>query len=281
MDETEARGRWKSFIGKWNAGTLSEGWFDPGTFRRAVENAAEEAAEPAPIRKEGEDEYGRVKQRGRGQPGWKSEAAETEELDEGRPVWIKHDDDGDDNDSDESTGPALPGQDEQLVRSKRAGPSIPTMEDLELKRENETEEAFARRRAAHEDRKVERKAERNAQKERMEELVPRAAAGTRERQLEKKREVNEKMKGFRDKGDGVVEVPDEELMGGGGGIGELKQKMSEYERKKTEREVRREEINRAKNAEREERLSEYREKEDKTMEMLRNLARQNFGPRAG
>lgn len=276
----EARGRWKSFIGKWNAGTLSEGWYDPGTFQRAVENAAEEPDEPAQARKEGEDEYDRVRQRGRGEPGWKSEAQETEELDDGRPIRTKYDG-GEESDSDESIGPELPGQDGQLVKSKRAGPSIPTIEDLELKRENETEEAFARRKAAHEDRKWERKAERNAQKERMEDLAPRAAAGTRERQLEKKREVNEKMKGFRDKGDGVAEVPDEELMGGGGGIGELKQKMSEYERKKTEREVRREEINRARNAEREQRLSEYREKEDKTMEMLRNLARQNFGPRAG
>ena len=185
------------------------------------------------------------------------------------------------SDSDESIGPALPSQDSSIVRSKQAGPSIPTMEDLELKREMESEAAFAARKAAHEDRKWERKAEHKAQNERMEELAPRAAAGTRERQLEKKREVNAKMASFRDKGDGQVEVPDEELMGGGGGIGELKQKMSEYERKKTERELRREEINRARNAEREERLSEYREKEDKTMEMLRNLARQNFGPRAG
>ena len=282
MDDIEARGRWKSFIGKWNRGELAEGWYEPGTFERARKAAEEEGyggeEGKKPDASTGDhDEYGRVKRRGRGEPGWKSEAG-GEDSDVAAPSSKKQD--GLDSDSDDY-GPALPGQDSQISRYKRAGPTIPNMEDLELKRENESEEAYARRKAANEDRKWERKAERKAQTERLDELVPRAAAGTRERQLEKKRNVNEKMKWFRDKGDGQVEVPDEELMGGGEGIGELKQKMSEYERKKTERELRREEINRARNAEREERLSEYMQKEDKTMEMLRNLARQNFGPRAG
>lgn len=278
MDDIEARGRWKSFIGKWNRGELAEGWYEPGTFERAKKAAEEEGlGEPAPrAPADGEDEFGRVKRRGRGEPGWKSEAR-GEDNQEEEP---QRKQDRDDSDRDDY-GPALPGQGAQVSRYKRAGPTIPNMEDLELKRENESEETFARRKAAREDQKWERKAERKAQTERLDELVPRAAAGTRERQLEKKREVNEKRKSFRDKGDGQVEVPDEELMGGGEGIGELKQKMSEYERKKTERELRREEINRARNTEREERLSEYRQKEDKTMEMLKNLARQNFGPRAG
>lgn len=278
MDDIEARGRWKSFIGKWNRGELAEGWYEPGTFERAKKAEEEEGLEePAPkAPADGEDEFGRVRRRGREEPGWKSEAR-GENSQEEEP---QRKQDGDDSDSDDY-GPALPGQDAQVSRYKRVGPTIPKMEDLELKRENESEEAFARRKAAREDQKWERNAERRAQAERLDELVPRAAAGTRERQLEKKREINEKMKSFRDKGDGQVEVPDEEIMGGGEGIGELKQKMSEYERKKTERELRREEINRARNAEREERLSEYRQKEDKTMEMMRNLARQNFGPRAG
>lgn len=284
MDDIEARGRWKSFIGKWNRRELAEGWYEPGTFERArraaeeeEEDCDEEESKKPAASTDDYDEHGRVKRRGRGESGRKSEAR-GEHSDVAAPPSEKQD--GQDSDSDDY-GPALPGQDSQVSRYKRAGPTIPNMEDLELKRENESEEAYVRRKAANEDRKWERKAERKAQTERLDELVPRAAAGTRGRQLEKKREVNDKMKSFRDKGDGQVEVPDEELMGVAEGIGELKQKMSEYERKKTERELRREEINRARNAEREERLSEYRQKEDKTMEMLKNLARHNFGPRAG
>jgi hypothetical protein len=130
---------------------------------------------------------------------------------------------------------------------------------------------------ARDDMRYERKLERKAQRAALDELVPRAEAGTRERQLEKKKEVNEKMKGFREKSPGASEVPDVDLMGGGDSIGELKRMKQEAERKKTEREVRKEEFLRARMAEREERLSEYRAKEDKTMEMLKAVAKQRFG----
>ena len=68
--------------------------------------------------------------------------------------------------------------------------------------------------------------------------------------MEKKKEVNEKMKSFREKSPGAAEVPEAELMGGGDSIGELKRMKQEAERKKTEREVRKEEILRARMAER-------------------------------
>ena len=122
-----------------------------------------------------------------------------------------------------------------------------------------------------------RKVDRKAQKEALNELVPRAEAGTRERQLEKKKEVNEKMKSFREKSPGAVEVPDTELMGGGDGIEGYKKQKQEFERKKNERELRKEEILRARMAEREERLQEYRQKEEGTMAMLKQLAKQRFG----
>jgi hypothetical protein len=170
------------------------------------------------------------------------------------------------------------------------GPSIPTLDDLELKKgtaynrllikvasdinlEMEAEDGLSRR----DDIRFERKLERRAQKEALDELAPRAEAGTRERQLEKKKEVNEKMKSFREKSPGAAEVPDAELMGGGDGVGELKKIKQEFERKKNERELRKEEFLRARMAEREERLSEYRAKEDSTMEMLKALAKQRFG----
>jgi hypothetical protein len=128
-----------------------------------------------------------------------------------------------------------------------------------------------------EDMRFARKVDRKQQKDALDELVPRADAGTRERQLEKKAAVNEKMKSFRERSPGAVEVPESELMGGGDGINEFKQQKQEFERKKNERELRKEEILRSRAAEREERLSEYRAKEEGTMAMLKALAKQNFG----
>jgi hypothetical protein len=131
--------------------------------------------------------------------------------------------------------------------------------------------------AQRDDVRYTRKLDRKAQKDALDELVPKAEAGTRERQLEKKREVNEKMKSFREKSPGATDVPDAELMGGGDGVGEYKKMKQDFERKKNERELRKEEILRARMAEREERLSEYRAKEEGTMAMLKQLAKQRFG----
>lgn len=136
------------------------------------------------------------------------------------------------------------------------------------------EDGFARRDDIRDARRLDRK----SQKEALNELVPRAEAGTRERQLEKKQEVNATMRAFRDKETGAVEeVPDTQLMGGDDGIDGYKKEKKEYERKKNERELRKEEMLRARMAEREERITEYREKEDKTMAMLKALAKQRFG----
>jgi hypothetical protein len=137
----------------------------------------------------------------------------------------------------------------------------------------EAEDGFA----ARDDIRYTRKLDRKAQKAALDELVPRAEAGTRERQLEKKKEANEKMKSFREKSPGAAEVPDQELMGGSDSIGDFKRVKQEAERKKTERELRKEEILRARMAEREERLGEYRAKEEQTMDMLKALAKQRFG----
>lgn len=131
--------------------------------------------------------------------------------------------------------------------------------------------------ARRDDMRLERKVNRKEQKEALDELVPRAEAGTRERQLEKKKELNEKMKSIREKSPGAAEVPDNELMGGDDGIEGFKKQKEEYQRKKNDRELRREEIMRARQAEREERLQEYKQKEDGTMAMLKALAKQNFG----
>ncbi len=226
------------------------------------------SAEPEP-RSRDEEQPRALGMKGRGsKPSAKEEAEESE--------------------SDDGIGPTLPGQ-ESTSRSGKMGPSIPRMEDLELKNgmfanfillalanwilEMDAEDGLARR----DDIRFARKLDRKEQKAALEELVPRAEVGTRERQLEKKKEVNEKMKSFREKSPGAAEVPDAELIGGGDSIEGYKKVKQEFERKKNERELRKEEILRARMAEREERLQEYRSKEEGTMSMLRALAKQRFG----
>jgi len=229
-----------------NRGELSDGWYDPSTLQKAL------LAAPQEQKRSFESTNASNKPTRSAPPPRKEQDPES--------------------DSDDSVGPALPGQ-EKPSRSRRAGPSIPNMEDLELKREMEAEDGITRR----EDLRYERKQERKSQKEALDELVPRAEAGTRERQLEKKKEVNEKMKSFREKSPGAADVPDSELMGGSDEVGEYKKTKENFERKKNERELRKEEILRARQAEREERLAEYKVKENKTMEMLKAMAKKNFG----
>jgi hypothetical protein len=125
--------------------------------------------------------------------------------------------------------------------------------------------------------RFERKQDRKAQKDRLEELVPRADPGSRERQLEKKHETTSALQSFRDaKEAGDVEVNESELMGDDG-IDGYKKKKQEVERQKNEREIRKEEIMRARAAEREERLSERRAKESQTMDFLKQIAKERFG----
>lgn len=269
LDEREARGRWKSFVGKWNRGELAEGWYCAETLadaskNRAVARAVDEegaaSATPRPPSARGQEELV-----GGG------DLAHTEEEDSA------NDDDDDDNDD---YGPLLPrgssGDPSNTMPSPRHGhgPAIPSTQDLALRRENAEEERLDR----IEQLRLARKADRAEQKARLEDLVPRAEAGTRERQLEKKREVNEKMRGFREKSPGAAaEVGEAELMGGGDGVAEYKQAKAVAQRRKTEREVRREEELRAKTAEREERLKEYRLREESTMKVLKQIARERFG----
>jgi hypothetical protein len=90
-----------------NRGELSEGWYDPATLWKAQQSELDPdrvaASEPP-------------KSAGRPAP---TESAREEA-------------DGD-SDSDDSVGPTLPGQ-EGRSRRARAGPSIPNLQDLELKR---------------------------------------------------------------------------------------------------------------------------------------------------
>jgi hypothetical protein len=109
------------------------------------------------------------------------------------------------------------------------------------------------------------------------EVAPRAEPGTRERQLEKRREAAAANRAFADaRGASPEAAPDAELMGNDD-FASLKKEKDREQRKKNEREIRREEIMRARAAEREERVQKYREKEEETIGWLQALAKQRFG----
>lgn len=94
-----------------NRGDLSEGWYDPSTLQKAQSSyiagdddnhKPQSPAKPLAAKKQSQD------------------------LPSQEPL-------SGNSDSDDSVGPALPGQ-ESRSRSKRMGPNIPNMEDLEFKR---------------------------------------------------------------------------------------------------------------------------------------------------
>lgn len=252
MDEREAKGRWKSFLRKWNSGELSEGWYDPEMFA-----AAQEREHDMPPMSE------------------HTPSGHRDPSQDNREEEPQHGGDDDDDDDDDDVGPALPPT--SRATGQRLGPGIPNLDDLAARREELSEDAQTLREQQIDDLRFARKQDRKRQKEHLEELVPRAEPGSRERRLEKRAAVNEKMRGFREKSPGDAAVGERDLMGGGDGIDDLKRQRSENERRKTEREIRREEIARAKAEEREERLREYREREEETMKALKELAKQRFG----
>ncbi|KAK5169430.1 uncharacterized protein LTR77_005406 [Saxophila tyrrhenica] len=243
LDDREIQGRWKSFLNKWNRGELAEGWYDPETKRKA-DDRAKVSRRPSPPRRP-----------------FVSDALPN--ASGSRNGTVSKEDESDD---DLGPAPATSG-------GERYGPSAPGFQDLQYKREL-AEEDRANQRA---DLRYERKQDRKAQKERLEELAPRAEPGSRERQLEKKRDAAMSNRAFAESKDaGTEEVGESDLMGDGG-VDHFKAKKKAEERQKNERELRKEERLRAREAEREERLSEHRKKEEKTMEYLRTLAQQRFG----
>lgn len=238
LDRDEVKGRWKSFLGKWNRGDLAEGWYDPETKRKAGDRPTDE-------RYPWKSEERRVKR----DHGVAEQSSEEGEEDDGY-------------------GPSLPN-----AATAKSGPTVPNFQDLQYKREQADED----RQTRITDLRYERKQDRQTQKERLEELAPRADPSSRERQLEKKRDTAASNKAFAEsKETGAEEVGDGELLGDDGAEG-YKARVKAMEKQKNEREVRKEEALRARAAEREERLAVQRRKEEKTMEMLKGLARERFG----
>ncbi|KAK5698141.1 hypothetical protein LTR97_007101 [Elasticomyces elasticus] len=240
LSEDEVKGRWKSFLGKWNRGELAEGWYDPEMKAKADERYVPPFNTSNVVN----------------EPNAAPNAGTNGERD-----------DRSDEDEDDGYGPALPD-----AARRKAGPSVPGFQDIQQRREQAVEDREAHRT----DMRYERKQERDLAKERLDELAPRADAGSRERQLEKKREVTASNRAFRDaKEGGDVEVGDRDLLGDD--ADSHKAELKNMEKKKSERELRKEEVMRAREAEREERVADYRRKEDKTMNMLKEIAKQRFG----
>ena len=258
-----------------NRGELAEGWYDPATLQKAIKSAAEtNAPSRTPARRRASPDYG-------SQP--ENDKATTESSN-----------DDDDNDNDD-IGPALPNADSKPHKHHRSGPAIPSLQDLELRRGTTSSSHPANvhkppltpspellasdAQTAHQSLQHDRHQTRHQALSQLNELAPRADPGTRERQLEKKREKAEAHRSFAagrvDAGD-PIEVADADLLGGGEEEGFRKRK-GEVERKKNEREVRREEVARARMEEREERVRAYREREERTMRGLVELAKARFG----
>ena len=251
-----------------NRGELAEGWYDPATLQKAQASVALNAVDA-----------GR-QSRLRDSPSYGSPRRTEESSDE------------------DILGPAMPGNETQVYTNEnRRGPTIPNLQDLELRRgmacevgliplgstdqafhiELEQEDSLAQRRDLRELRHIDHR----LQKERLDELVPRAEAGSKDRILEKKREKADSNRAFASsttEAGGVEEVPESDLLGADDwGPDEVKKQQREMDRKKNEREVRREEVLRARKEELEQRRRDYRAKEEKTMKGLVALAKAKFG----
>ncbi|CAG8124011.1 unnamed protein product [Penicillium salamii] len=257
LSEDEVKGRWKSFTQKWNRGELAEGWYDPATLDRARQNF-----EPPSVDKGGRESPDYTQ----GERATGSGVAQ-ETQPEG----------AEDEDDDDEYGPTLPQP--GSARVGFMGPTIPRMQDLELKRETAIEDAIASRGESRDQYRAELRSHKSATRHLEDEIAPRAEAGTRERQLEKRREVAASNRAFADsrRGESPDGARDEDIMGGDNELSALKQEKEKDQRKKNEREIRREEILRARTAEREERVQQYRQKEEETMGFLQALAKQRFG----
>jgi hypothetical protein len=262
-DDHEWKTWWRRFADVWNAARLEKGWYRDDSMDKGIGVGLAGRSE------KGEELLNKL---WREKNDSSSLALTALEAKKDPDAAVGEGPDAMEDDPDDDYGPAPPpATDFGTQRQQSAG--VPSLQDLQTRQEIADEEALDRRKIL----KLERKADRLQQRERLDDILPRPEAGTRERKLEKKKLVNEKMKGFRERSPGAVEVNDSELMGGGDDRAEYKRMKEAQERRKTEREIRREELDRARRAELEERRAEMRAKEEEKMRGLRELARQRFG----
>nr|KMM72890.1 hypothetical protein CPAG_09180 [Coccidioides posadasii RMSCC 3488] len=298
LSERETKGRWKSFIGKWNRGELAEGWYDPKTFEKARDSAFSRGSVNArsAVGLSGRQSSSYNEYSGRNRSATRRDARGSLPYDHAKATQISEqlgptdktsEGSGEEEEEEEgSYGPQVPIENAALSvnrddvrRVDKSGPKVPTMQDLQLRREDQlssAQEACEEARISH---KHSLKSHKSELRRFEDEIAPRAEPGTHERRVEKRREAAFANREFAEsrRGTSPGEAPDAELMGGASDLEMLKREREKEMRKKNEREIRKEEILRARAAEREERLKSYRKKEEETMTYLRALAKEKFG----
>ncbi|GLB43683.1 hypothetical protein LshimejAT787_1401950 [Lyophyllum shimeji] len=142
------------------------------------------------------------------------------------------------------------------------GPTLPTASDLALSREMAAEQR-------EEERAYKRKRDKLEAKERIEDMVGPREVG-REGMLEKKRARRDADRSFREKGDEGFEVDESTLLGGGDSF---KDQIARRDATKQRYNAAREE----KAAAARERANMFKQKEQATMEMFQQMAKQRFG----
>ncbi|WVQ75068.1 hypothetical protein IAR50_004677 [Cryptococcus sp. DSM 104548] len=146
--------------------------------------------------------------------------------------------------------------------SRPLGPSIPSAADRRFAHE-----------ASQDARKQERKAVYKSQARRADEEVPKS--GGREGKIEERRATNAENRLYREKdATAGLEVDDKTLMGDSNSFAAALRRRDEAEARRREK---REYKNQDQRAAVSERLSERKSKEDATMEMLKQMAKQRFG----
>ncbi|KAK9381778.1 uncharacterized protein V2V93DRAFT_367817 [Kockiozyma suomiensis] len=187
-----------------------------------------------------------------------------------------------DSDSDDSVivGPTLP----PSHVSDRKGPTLPTVSDIQLQNTDLLDSSLDQMRAA---RLKSMEAAESSLTGAVDNLLQGGfndpTSGPRDRRLEKRKMENEQRKEFaRAKSPGGVdEFGDDELFEGDVGSAGTKEKLNEISQRKAEKErIKREQREakfRERDAARRERWEDMRAKEDKTMQMLKELARERFG----
>ncbi|KAG6810789.1 hypothetical protein H0H92_010327 [Tricholoma furcatifolium] len=147
-------------------------------------------------------------------------------------------------------------------RGRMQGPTLPSASDLALSREMAAEQR-------EEERNYKRKRDKLEAKERVEDMVGPKEVG-REGMLEKKRAKREADRSFREKGDEGLEADESTLMGGGDSF---KAMIARRDAAKNRQNAARDE----KAAAARERATAFKQKEQATMDMFQQLAKQRFG----
>ncbi|RDB19347.1 hypothetical protein Hypma_013401 [Hypsizygus marmoreus] len=147
-------------------------------------------------------------------------------------------------------------------RGRVQGPTLPSASDLVLSRELASEQV-------QEERSYKRKRDKLEAKERVEDMVGPREVG-REGMMEKKRARREADRSFRDKGDEGLEADESTLLGGGDSFrDQIARRDAARKRHLATKEDKTSAIR--------ERASVFKEKEQATMDMFQQMAKQRFG----